>query len=119
MTKYYPELESLEPIFILLDQSKDWQARIAAISELLLILEASAEKISHSKYLPKVFDSFTSLSHDPNAKVQALALSTFSTKILPLFKTNINESVLTPTLSAMFNLFTSKNSHTKIMAGNI
>jgi hypothetical protein len=103
MTKYFPELEELEPIFIELDQSKDWQKRMASISHLVTIIEASPEKVAQSKYLPKVFDSFMALAHDPNNKVQSLALNIFSTKILEIFRTNINESCLTPTLSAMFN----------------
>ena len=103
MTKHFAELEHLDPIFIELESSKDWQRRMSCIESLLGIIEGSKEKVSQSKYLVKTFDSFMTLAHDPNHKVQTLALRVFNERILETFKTNINESCLTPTLASLFN----------------
>eukprot|EP00826_Nyctotherus_ovalis_P065707 TRINITY_DN9663_c0_g4_i1.p1 TRINITY_DN9663_c0_g4~~TRINITY_DN9663_c0_g4_i1.p1 ORF type:complete len:244 (+),score=55.97 TRINITY_DN9663_c0_g4_i1:206-937(+) len=87
-----PEFDSIPTLTSTMSSSNSWRARVEAVDSLEGIALKFPNQLQHSAKFILVLDFLAKLLNDTNVKVSLRAIATLE-KFVPLFKTNLEQSV--------------------------
>jgi len=87
-----PEFDSIPNLTATINNSSNWRTRVDAIDSLEKIALKYIEQLKLSGKFILVLDSFVKLLNDTNVKVSLRVINAFE-KLIPFFKTNLEQNV--------------------------